>query len=169
MFSRSPSHQSHNAHDFETATVYYRWHPLFRQTLRIHKRMKDRHGEHIFCELPDGTICSLPTWMFQPDCLRFPLGSPLISVEALAALRDLIGALRMPASVAMATLNQPPKEGVDEATSNTNEHAIQPAAARRTGSSIAKQQPEGTRPRPRGVTAKRRPKKRRRSSTGRRK
>jgi hypothetical protein len=101
------SNQSHNAHDFETATVYYRWHPLFRQTLRIHKRMKDRHGEHIFCELPDGTICSLPTWMFRSDCLHFPLGSPLISVEALAALRDLIGALRMPASGAMATLNHP--------------------------------------------------------------
>lgn len=169
MFCQRRANQSHNAHDFETATVYYRWHPLFRQTLRIHKRMKDRHGEHIFCELPDGTICSLPTWMFRPDCLHFPLGSPLISVEALAALRDLIGALRMPASCAMASLNQPPKEGVDEATSDTTEHAVQPAAARRASSSIASQQAEGTRPRSRGVAAKRGSRKRRRSSTGRRK
>src|SRR4051812_45983308 len=129
--SRFRSNQPHNAHGFETATVYYRWHPLFRQTLRIHKRMKDRHGEHIFCELLDGTICSLPTWMFRPNCMHFHIGSPLISVEALAALRDLIGAVRTPASGAMATLNHPPKEGVDEATSNTNEHAVQPAAARR--------------------------------------
>ena len=134
---RSPSNQPHNAHDFETATVYYRWHPLFRQTLRIHKRMKDRHGEHIFCELPDGTVCSLPTWMFRPDCMHFPIASPLISVGALAALRDLIGTLRTAASGAMATLDQPLKEGVDEATSDTHEHAVQPAAARGTGRSSA--------------------------------
>ena len=95
-----PSNQSHNAHDFETVTVYYRWHPLFRQTLRFHKRMKDRHGERIFCELPDGTICSLPAWMFQLDCLHFSLRRPMVSVAAMAVLRDLIGALRTPASQA---------------------------------------------------------------------
>jgi len=78
--------------------------------------MKDRHGEHIFCELPDGTICSLPAWMFQADCLHFSLGRPMVSVTAMAALRDLIGALQKPASGGMATLNQPPKEGEDEAT-----------------------------------------------------
>ena len=92
-FSPRLEYQQPNAHDFETATVYYRWHPLFRQTMRIHKPVKDRHGEHIFCELLDGTICSLPTWMFRPDCMHFPIGSPLISVEALAALRDLIAAV----------------------------------------------------------------------------
>src|SRR3954471_23707345 len=107
-FFLRPSNQPHNAHDFETATVYYRWHPLFRQTLRIHKRMKDRHGEHIFCELPDGTVCSLPTWMVRPACMHCPMGSPLISVGPLAALRDLIGTLRTPARGAMATLDQPP-------------------------------------------------------------
>jgi hypothetical protein len=106
--------------------------------------MKDRHGEHIFCELPDGTICSLPAWMFRSDCMHFPIGSPRIFVEALAALRDLIGALRAPTGGAMATLNQPPKEGVDEATSYANEHAVQPAAARRAGGSTARQQAEGT-------------------------
>ena len=113
--------------------------------------MKDRHGEHIFCELPDGTICSLPTWMFRADCMHFPIGSPLISVEALVALRDLIGALQAPASGLMDTLDQPPKEGVDEATSDTHEHAVQPAAARRTGRNTAKQQAEGTRPRSGGL------------------
>jgi hypothetical protein len=75
--------------------------------------------------------------MFRPDCMHFPIGSPLISVGALAALRDLIGTLRTAASGAMATLDQPLKEGVDEATSDTHEHAVQPAAARGTGRSSA--------------------------------
>jgi hypothetical protein len=88
--------------------------------LRIHKRMKDRHGEHIFCELPDGTICSLPSWMFRPESMHFPLGSPLISVEALAALHDLIGALRTPASCDMASLSQPPKEEMKRPAMPTN-------------------------------------------------
>ena len=167
--SRSRSNQPHNAHHFETATVYYQWHPLFRQTLRIRKRMKDRHGEHIFCELPDGTICSLPIWMFRPESTHFPLGSPLISVEALAALRDLVGALRTSASCDMASLSQPPKEGVDEATSDVNEHAVQPAAPRRAGSSTSSQQTKRTRSRTRGVAAKRRSRKRRPAGTRRRK
>jgi len=163
------ANQSHNAHDFETGTVYYRWHPLFRQALPIHKRMKDHHGEHIFCELPDGTICSLPAWMFRPDCLHFSLGRPMVSVAAMAALRDLIGVLQTSASGAIATLSQSPKEGVDEATTDTNKHAVQPAVARRARGGTARQQAEGTRPRSRGVAAKRRSGKRKRSGTGRRK
>ena len=167
--SQNLSNQPHNAHAFETATVYYPWHPLFRQTLRVHKRMKDCHGEHIFCELPDGTICSLPTWMFRPDCMHVPLGPPLISVEALAALRDLIAALRAPASCDMASLNRPPKEGVDEATSDTNEYAVQPAVSRGASSSTSKQQAERTRPRTSGVADKRRSRERRPSVRRRRK
>ena len=166
---RHRSNQPHNAHNFETATVYYRWHPLFRQTLRVHKRMKDRHGEHIFCELPDGTICSLPSWMFRPESMHFSLGSPLISVEALAALRELIEALRTPASCDMASLSQSPKEGVDEATSDANKHAVQPPAARRTRGSTSSQQTERTRARTDGVAAKRRSRVRRPSGTRRRK
>src|SRR3954471_10637815 len=103
-FFLRPSNQPHNAHDFETATVYYRWHPLFRRTLRVHKRMKDRHGEHIFCELPDGTVCSLPSWMFAPECAQLALGPPVVSVEALATLRDFIGILQARSQCDMASL-----------------------------------------------------------------
>jgi hypothetical protein len=77
------SNGAHAAHHFETVTVYYRWHPLFGRTLQVRKHMKNRRGEHIFCELPDGTACSLPMWMFSPDCTRFSLGRPVISVAAL--------------------------------------------------------------------------------------
>ena len=72
--------------------------------------MRDRHGEHIFCELPDGTICSLPIWMFRPECVDFSIGPPLIAVEALAALHDLVGTLQTPSNCGMASLNRLPKE-----------------------------------------------------------
>ena len=55
--------------------------------------MKDCHGEHVFCQLPDQTVCSLPTWMFNPYCVELSLGSPQIAVEVLAELRDLLTAL----------------------------------------------------------------------------
>jgi hypothetical protein len=58
--------------------------------------------------------------MFRPESMHFPLGSPLISVEALAALRDLIGTLRTPVSCDMPSLSQPPREGVAEAMMPTN-------------------------------------------------
>jgi len=91
--------------------------------------MKDRHGEHIFCELPNGTVCSLPAWMFRPESTQFALGPPLISVDALTALRDLIEVLQSPQPCGRASLNQSPKEGVNEATSNATQQAVQPAAA----------------------------------------
>jgi len=108
------SNQLHNAHRFEAVMVYYRWHPLFRHTLRVQKRMKDRHGEHIFCKLLDGTVCSLPSWMFRPECAYLTLGSPIVSVEALAALRDLLDTLRARPQCDMHSLDQSSEEGVNE-------------------------------------------------------
>jgi hypothetical protein len=42
--------QLHNAHLFEQpeiVTVYYRWHPLYRQSLRVHRRQKSPWGEQV--------------------------------------------------------------------------------------------------------------------------
>jgi len=33
--------------------------------LRVRRRVKNRNGEQVFCELPNDTICALPTWMFS--------------------------------------------------------------------------------------------------------
>lgn len=85
--------------------------------------MKDRHGEHIFCLLPDQTICSLPTWMFSPESVHFTLGSPLIAVPALAELRELLTALQVSSGRDKDSLKSSPKEGAGE----TNSEAIQPA------------------------------------------
>ena len=105
--------QPHNAHHFvETVTIYYRWHPLFGQSLRVCRREKKRRGEYISYQLPDGTICSLPAWMFSPaECAQFSLGSPLIAVEALVQLRDVLDALQVPSGCDKASLKPFPKGG----------------------------------------------------------
>ena len=124
-FCRDRSNGSHNAHDSQTATVYYRWHPLCGETLRIRKRARDRLGERVFCELPDGTVCALPGWMLQPSCERFSFGAPLIAVEALSALRDLLSSLPTSPADAPAALRRSSQEEAHEA----NTPATPPAAA----------------------------------------
>ena len=90
-------------------TIYYRWHPLFGRSLRVCKRENKRRGEYIFCQLPDGTISALPTWMFSPECAEFSLSSPLISVEALLQLRDVLDALQVSSGCDKASLKPFPK------------------------------------------------------------
>jgi hypothetical protein len=93
-------------------TIYYRWHPLFGRSLRVCRREKKRRGEYIFYQLPDGTICSLPAWMFSPaECAQFSLGSPLIAAEALVQLRDVLDALQVPSGCDKASLKPFPKGG----------------------------------------------------------
>ena len=76
--------------------------------------MKDRRGEHLFCDLPDGTIASLPSWMFDSACSQFSLGPPLVALEALVELRDLLDALQPPGECDRASLEVSPKEVLHE-------------------------------------------------------
>src|SRR6516225_4894732 len=112
-------------------TVHYRWHPLFGQTLRVHKRRRYRHHEAIFCELPDQTFCALPTWMFSADCAQFTLGPPLIRTEALRELRDLLTAWQTAHLCDKASLEQSPREGVHESTGEANRIGAVTSAAPR--------------------------------------
>jgi hypothetical protein len=62
------------------------------------KRVKDRRGEYLVCELPDQTLCSLPGWMFSPEYAAFSLGEPAIAIEALNELRELLTSLQKSSS-----------------------------------------------------------------------
>jgi hypothetical protein len=42
--------------------------------------------------------------MFSPECAQFSLGSPLIAVEALLQLRDVLDALQVPSDCDKAAL-----------------------------------------------------------------
>lgn len=121
-------------------TVYYRWHPLFGQSLRIHRRTKTCNGEQIFCQLPDSTLCALPMWMFSPDCAQFTVGPPLIRIEALRELRDVLTAWQTTSSCDKASLTQSLPEVVHETVREAdqpstvafaNPHCIQSGGNRR--------------------------------------
>jgi len=88
--------QSHNAHHFgksEIVTVYYRWHPLYGQSLPVHKRRRFPYGEVVFVQTEGGATCALPAWMLSATCAGFIVGPPLIATSALRELRDLLSAL----------------------------------------------------------------------------
>src|SRR2546425_4246562 len=108
---------SHNAHNLETVTVYYRWHPLYGLVLPVWRRIKYQDGQRIYCKAPDGRICALPGWMLRRECAQFCIGSPLVSLEALAQLYDLLRDLKRSGSEDKGFLKRSRKEGSHEASS----------------------------------------------------
>jgi hypothetical protein len=99
---------------YHVVTVYYRWHPLAGQKLIVHGRV-NRNGERVLCHLPDGTVGSLPAWMLRAESSELALGKPLVSVDALRELRDLLSALQASIGCGKASLKiLPEKEGNDE-------------------------------------------------------
>ena len=161
------ANQLHDAHHSQTVTVYYRLHPLHGQTLTVWRRTRDRHGERVFCRLPDDTICALPTWMFDPVSTDWLLGPPVISVEALSALHDLLQALRGIDGGDEAASLRSRREGVDEATctATTSDEPAESAASPKAHRPGTGRQTGRADPRPRGAADRSRadrPQKRRR-------
>ena len=155
---RCRASQLHNAHHFQTVTVYYRWHPLYGQTLAVWRRTRNRHGEHVFCRLPDDTLCALPVWMFDPACAESTLGPAVIAVDALSALRDLLDALRGVDGGGQASSLRSPREEVDEATDTTisSDHPTESPASSVAHVCGAGRQAGGAGPRPCGAPDRRR-------------
>ena len=127
-------------------TVYYRWHPLFGRSLRVRKRVNNRNGELIFCELPDNTVCGLPTWMFSTACTRFTVGPPLFSIEALRELREVLTAWQSASSWDKASLKPSLPEVLSEATKEVDRvSTAASAAAYRVQGGDSRRQTERTR------------------------
>jgi len=106
--------------------------------------MKDRHGAHIFCELPDGTTCSLPAWMLSPDCTVVSLGPPLIGVVALQELHYVLRAWRASFDCDKASLEESPREVVRDSTCETTEFTVEPTARRCPQDGCIGRQTKGT-------------------------
>ena len=134
----------HNAYVLETATVHYRWHPLFGQSVRVIKRRKLWHEEYLTCELEDHTLRSLPSWMFNPECAQFSLGRPMAAVAALSELRDLLDSLQNPPQYGKASLKPLPEE--DDCEAAHTRSATQPTVAERDTSETFAGRPAGTGP-----------------------
>ena len=91
---RLQENPSHNAYRISAVTVYYPWHPLRGQTLVVHRRVRDRRGDTVFCRLPDGIVTAIPVWMTDPAAADIVLGPPQVSVDALIELQDLLTTLK---------------------------------------------------------------------------
>ena len=139
--------QSHNAYVPEIVTVYYKWHPLFGQSLRVVRRTRDRLGEHLFCELPDRTACFLPPWMFSAECAQFSLGKPAIAIEALSELRNLLSSLQKCSSCDKASLASPTQEDEREIRSKVHQPATESHVTRSSTGETSSGRTAGTRPR----------------------
>jgi hypothetical protein len=166
----SHTNHPHNAHCFEIVTVYYRWHPFFGLSLPVHKRRKTRSsGERVCCQLPDGTLCSVPSWMLRPECAHFSFGAPLISVEALSEVRHLLTAWQTPATCGKPLLKSPAKEGGDETISEATQAADESATFQRARDQSSQPQAKGTGAYAHGTTRQRGPRKQSRTTNQRRK
>jgi len=82
----------------------------------VYDRKKTRQGEYFVCRVPDSTTLAVPAWMLNPECAQFSLGPPLVAVEALLELRDLLTTLRLPADCDKASLKSSLQEEAHEAT-----------------------------------------------------
>ena len=85
--------------------MHYRWHTLHGQTLPLFRRDKQGRVELLFCELPTGRIVGIPAWMTDPASASYSLGPPVIAVEALEALRELLSAIRGAGEIGLTVLD----------------------------------------------------------------
>jgi hypothetical protein len=107
-------------------TIYYPWHALHGQTLTVFRREKQDRRELFFCELPNGRLVGIPQWMTDPASAAYSLGPPVIGVEALVALRELLAAVR---GVGVAD-NRPFQEEGHETIRTASRLAVESASGR---------------------------------------
>jgi hypothetical protein len=87
------SRQSHSAHHTEQVTIYYRWHPLHGQTIRVQRSV--RQGREVWLCEPDRHTAAIPVWMTdRVACAALSVGPILVSVDALTELASLVIATR---------------------------------------------------------------------------
>src|SRR5208283_574878 len=141
------------AHLFETVTVYYRWHPLLGQSLRVCRR---RWKNSTVCQLPDNTALCIPSWMLSPECTRFSLGVPQISVDALMQLRHLLSSLQLTSACDKSSLNPYPQGGTDKAKQQADRPAVQSVTAERSSHNDFPRQAKETQSRTHRVADRRR-------------
>jgi hypothetical protein len=82
--------------------------------------------------------------MLRPECTHFLCGPPLISVEALCELHDLLTAWQTAATCGKALLKSPAKEGGDETISEATQGPDESAPSQCASEPSLQQQAKGT-------------------------
>jgi hypothetical protein len=81
-------------------------------------------------ERADRTLCSVPRWMFSPECSTFSLTQPAIAIEALSEVRDLLTSLQNASFCDNASARPPSQEDQHEIPSAVCESATESSLAR---------------------------------------
>jgi hypothetical protein len=122
----------HSTERSKGVTVHYRWHPLYGQIARINRSVPCGNGELLFCELPDGTRGTLPSWMTDAAaCAALTVGTPVVAITALQELQVLLDVLARGSD--LVDVSMPSKEGCDAPKESTETNPPDTAVpARRT-------------------------------------
>jgi len=72
--------------------VYYPWHPLFGQEVKVYRHHKEQGIMYYVVRLSDGTLTHIPAWMTDLKiCQGFTVSeSPTVSLSSLTALWDML-------------------------------------------------------------------------------
>jgi hypothetical protein len=75
--------------------VYYPWHPLYGQEVKVCGQQQYQGEFHYLIELPDHSRVLMPTWMADENyCRQFTRqDSPVVSIDALRELAQLLKAV----------------------------------------------------------------------------
>ena len=120
----------HSAERSKEVTVHYRWHPLYGQIARVNRGVPRGNDELLFCELPDGTRGTLPSWMTDAAaCAVLTVGKPVVAITALQELRLLLDAVARGSDPTDASM--PSKEGCDAPKEFVDPHTGTAVPARR--------------------------------------
>ena len=86
---------AHTAHYTTSVKIYYPWHPLYGQEVKVWGRQEYLCEPHHLIALPDNSRVLTPMWMADENyCRQFTRqDSPVVSLKALRELTQLLKAV----------------------------------------------------------------------------
>ena len=90
----------HTAHQSLNARICYSHHPFYGQTVEVVRWLRRQTSDSLVIKLPEGLQIAVPSWMLDPvACSEIrDATEPIISFEALTALRQLLDAQDLPSA-----------------------------------------------------------------------
>jgi hypothetical protein len=80
-----------STHIGQVVEIQYRWHALYRRSVRRQYVEHRAGGEVVHVELAPGTVVVVPAWMLDPAaCAGMEFGAPRVTISALAELHPLL-------------------------------------------------------------------------------
>jgi hypothetical protein len=102
----------HSAYVQRVVTVHYRWHPLHKRSLPVVGAAPSRPA--VTVEVAKGVWREVPLWMTdEVACMGISEGPPLVSLEALLRLRELLDAMAASGVQGRASSGRPEEEAGD--------------------------------------------------------